>query len=60
MRAWGDFLAPDVIWRPPEEWPEPRPYVGRESVLREVQQLRETWGPEAIGRLPQDASTEFP
>jgi ketosteroid isomerase-like protein len=47
MRAWGNLLAPDVIWRPPEEWPEPGPYVGRESVLREVQQLRETWGADA-------------
>jgi SnoaL-like domain len=47
MRAWGNFLAPDVIWRPTEDWPEPGPYVGRESVLREAQQLREAWGADA-------------
>ncbi len=43
MEAWGGFLAPDVIWRPPGDWPEPGPFAGREAVLRQVQQNRETW-----------------
>jgi ketosteroid isomerase-like protein len=43
MEAWGNFLAPDVIWRPPRDWPESGPFTGREAVLRQVQQNRETW-----------------
>lgn len=42
MATWGSFLAPDVIWRVTPDWPEPGPYVGREAVLRQVRQLRET------------------
>jgi ketosteroid isomerase-like protein len=41
--AWGSFLAPDVIWRPPQDWPEPGPFAGREAVLRQVRQNREAW-----------------
>jgi hypothetical protein len=29
--------------RTPEGWPEPGPYVGREAVMREFEQLQETW-----------------
>jgi ketosteroid isomerase-like protein len=47
MDAWSGFLAPDVIWRVPQGWPEPGPYHGREAVLREVRQLRETWDADA-------------
>jgi ketosteroid isomerase-like protein len=43
MDAWANLLAPDVIWRPPKDWPEPGPYAGREAVLRQVQQNREAW-----------------
>ena len=32
-----------IIWRAPEGWPEPGPYAGREAVMRQVEQLRETW-----------------
>jgi ketosteroid isomerase-like protein len=42
MDWWGSFLAPDVIWRPTPDWPEPGPYVGREAVLRQARQLRDT------------------
>jgi ketosteroid isomerase-like protein len=42
MDTWGSFLAPDVIWRPTPDWPEPGPYVGREAVLLQARQLRET------------------
>ena len=36
MDAWEDFLAPDVIWRPPPDWPEPGPFIGREATLRQA------------------------
>jgi ketosteroid isomerase-like protein len=43
MEAWGNFLAPDVLWRQPPDWPEPGPYIGRDTVLRQIEVLRETW-----------------
>ena len=43
MDAYRGLLDPDVVWRPPEGWPEPGPYVGREAVMRQLEQLRETW-----------------
>jgi ketosteroid isomerase-like protein len=45
----GDFGAlrelydPGVVWHHLEGWPEPGPSVGRDAVLREVEQLREAW-----------------
>jgi ketosteroid isomerase-like protein len=49
--AWnaGDVEAlreahdPDVIARYPEDWPEAGPFVGREAVVRQIEQLRQTW-----------------
>jgi ketosteroid isomerase-like protein len=44
----GDFTTlreiydPDVVMHHLEGWPEPGPSVGREAVLREFEQLRET------------------
>jgi ketosteroid isomerase-like protein len=43
MDALRELYDPEVIWRPPEGWPEPGPYVGREAVLRQLEQWRETW-----------------
>jgi ketosteroid isomerase-like protein len=43
MHALGEPLDPDVILRMPEGWPEPGPYVGREAVMRQWSQQRETW-----------------
>ena len=43
MDAYRGLLDPDVVWRPAEGWPEPGPYVGREAVMRQLEQLRETW-----------------
>jgi ketosteroid isomerase-like protein len=31
-----------VIWAA-DDWPEPGPFVGREAVIRQGEQLRETW-----------------
>jgi ketosteroid isomerase-like protein len=54
--AWnaGDLVAtremydPDVIMRNPEGWPEPGPVVGRDAVMRQIEQLRETWDTDAV------------
>jgi len=43
MDAYRELLDPEVIWRPTEGWPEPGPYVGRDAVFRQQEQLRETW-----------------
>jgi len=43
MDALRDLYDPGIIWRGPEGWPEPGPYAGREAVMRQVEQLRETW-----------------
>lgn len=51
FRAWnaGDMGAlralydPDIIMRHPEGWPEPGPFVGREAVMRQFEQFRQTW-----------------
>ena len=48
MDAWERFLAPDVIWRVPEKWPEQGPFVGREAVMRQVRQNRETWDADSV------------
>ena len=46
--AMREFYDPDAIMRPPEGWPEPGPYVGREAVMRQVWQLRETWDEDTL------------
>ena len=43
MDALRELYHPDAIARPPEGWPEPGPFVGREAVMRAFGQLRETW-----------------
>src|SRR5262245_19908280 len=43
MDAFRETCDPDIIWRPPQGWPEPGPFVGREAVLRWVEQLRGTF-----------------
>jgi ketosteroid isomerase-like protein len=42
MDALAETWHSDIVWRSPEGWPEPGPYVGREAVERHLQQLRET------------------
>src|SRR6188472_3135077 len=48
MDALRELYDPDVIWRPPQDWPEPGPYVGREAVMRQFEQLRETFDADAF------------
>jgi ketosteroid isomerase-like protein len=43
MDALRELYHPDVIARPPEDWPEPGPWVGRDAVMRQWEQQRETW-----------------
>jgi ketosteroid isomerase-like protein len=43
MDAVRELYHPDAILRMAEAWPEPGPYFGREAVMREFEQLRETW-----------------
>ena len=43
MDAFRELYDPEIIMRPPERWPEPGPFVGREAVMREWHQTRETW-----------------
>src|SRR5262245_39267298 len=48
MDAYRELLDPEVSWRPLEGWPEPGPYVGRDAVMRQLEQLRETWDAETL------------
>jgi ketosteroid isomerase-like protein len=43
LDALREMYDPDVIVRASEDWPEPGPFVGREAVMRQGEQLRETW-----------------
>jgi ketosteroid isomerase-like protein len=43
MDGLAELHAPDVIFRTVPDWPEPGPYVGRETVMRFMKQLIETW-----------------
>jgi ketosteroid isomerase-like protein len=47
MDALREMHDPDVIARYPREWPESGPFVGRDAVMRQLQQLRETWDTDA-------------
>ena len=43
MDAYRELYDPDAIMRMAQDWPEPGPYVGREAIMREFEQLRQTW-----------------
>jgi ketosteroid isomerase-like protein len=38
-----DMYDPNVVLHMLPGWPEPGPYAGREAVMRQFAQLRETW-----------------
>ena len=48
MDALRELHHPDAVLRPPEDWPESEPLVGREAVMRGYDQLRETWDDNAL------------
>jgi len=45
------LLAPDVIQRGAEAWPEPGPWVGRDAVMLQWEQQRETFDTNALERI---------
>src|SRR4051812_45011427 len=48
MDAFGELYDPYVIVRMVEGWPEPGPVVGRDAVMRQWQQQRETFDADAL------------
>jgi ketosteroid isomerase-like protein len=48
MDALRESYDPGIVWRGPEGWPEPGPYVGREAVMRQLEQMRETWDADTL------------
>jgi ketosteroid isomerase-like protein len=48
MDALRELYHPDAISRSPEGWPEPGPFVGREAVMHQAEQLRATWDADAF------------
>ena len=48
MDAFRELLDHDMILRNPEGWPEPGPFVGREAILRQWKQQRETWDADTL------------
>ena len=43
LEALRELYDPDIVMYHLEGWPEPGPSVGRDAVMREVEQLREAW-----------------
>ena len=43
-----EYFDPGVIMRMPEDFPEAGPFVGREAVMRQLEQQRETWDADAF------------
>ena len=48
MDAVREIHDTTVILRTTEDWPEPGPHVGRDAVMRFVEQLRDTWNADAF------------
>jgi ketosteroid isomerase-like protein len=46
--AFGELLESGIVMHAPEGWPEPGPFVGREAVMRQLEQMRETWAFDAL------------
>jgi ketosteroid isomerase-like protein len=48
MTAFDQMYDPDAILRPPERWPEPGPFVGREAIMRQWENVREAWNADVV------------
>lgn len=48
MEAVRDLYDPDVIVRPLPDWPEPGPFVGRDAVMRQWEQMREALNADVV------------
>ena len=43
MDAFRELHDPDAVLRPVSDWPEQGPFVGRTTLMRFAEQLRDTW-----------------
>src|SRR5437660_1635470 len=48
MDGLRELHDPDATMRPPEDWPESGPFFGREALMRQWEQHRETWDADAV------------
>src|SRR3954453_6485227 len=48
MDALRELYDPNAVTHPLEGWPEQGPFVGREALMRQFQQMRETWDGDAL------------
>jgi ketosteroid isomerase-like protein len=48
MDAFRELYDPNVILRPPDIWPEPGPFVGREAVMRLFEEARDVWDADTL------------
>ena len=46
--TYRELYDSDVLVRVPEGWPEPGPIVGLERLMRQFEQMRETWDADAL------------
>ena len=54
MDALRDIYDPEIIMRPPHDWPESGPFIGRDAVMRQWEQQRELFDAdtmELVGEL---------
>jgi ketosteroid isomerase-like protein len=48
MSALCELYDSDAVMRTAKGWPEPGPYVGREAIMRQWEQMRETWDADTL------------
>ena len=48
MEALRELYDPNAIVRMPDDWPEPGPFMGREAILRWIEQVRDTFDTDAF------------
>jgi ketosteroid isomerase-like protein len=48
MDALRELHDPHVVVRMVEGWPESGPFMGRDAVMRQFEQLRDTWDADAV------------
>jgi len=48
MDAYGELFDADAVVRPPARWPEPGPFVGRDSAMRFFEQARRAFDADQI------------
>ena len=46
--ALSALIPPNVVWRVMPDWPEQGPFIGRDAVLLQARQLRESWDSDAV------------